>query len=101
MNVDASIQMNVDVSATVTDTSARLQQAERTGVAVLTAGALERRAKPVEATEVIDVPAAAYARSAKVFARARCARDLEGGGAAPNRTPSRCGRILASLRRWE
>jgi hypothetical protein len=82
------------------DTSARLQQAERSGVPVLIPGAFERRAGPVEATEVIADPVAAYARSAEVFDRARRERELEGGGAVRNRTPSRYSRILATIRRW-
>lgn len=92
--------VNVEPSTQAADTSARLQQAERSGLPVLIPGTLERHAESREAIEVLADPAAAYARSAEVFDRARRELEREGGGAPRNRTPSRYGRILATIRRW-
>jgi hypothetical protein len=92
--------VNFEPSTQAADTLGRLQQAERCGVPALIPGAFEKRAGPVEATEVIADPVAAYARSAEVFDRARREHEREGGGAPRNRTPSRYRRILARIRRW-
>jgi hypothetical protein len=89
--------VNFEPSTQAADTSARLQQAQRSGVPVLIPGALEKRAGPVEAAEVIADPAAAYARAAAVFDRVRLAREPEGGGAPSNQTAGRFRRILARL----
>jgi hypothetical protein len=92
--------VSVDAAIRAADTSKRLQRAESSGVPVLIPGALEKRARPVDAVEVIADPVAASARSAEIFDRARRELELEGGGALRNRTPSRYRRMLAKFRRW-